>query len=304
MENKTIEKLEFNKIRKILSDFAVTTLGKNLSTNLMPINTLTAINKAQKQTSEASTLLYRKGSVPISEVEDITVSVKKLSSNQFLSCKQLLDLANILRTANNLKLYFFSNEIDMSEFTNLYDIFNNLYENKNIEKTIFSLILDENTINDEASSSLKNIRKDIKNKEQEIRNKLNSLIHSKYIQEPVVTIRSGRFVIPVKNEYRSEIKGFIHDVSSSGSTVFIEPLTIFDMNNDLNNLKIAENIEIEKILERLSSLFFNIISELENDVNLIGLIDFIFAKAKYSNFLDATEPIVTTEKIINLKEII
>ncbi len=113
-------------------------------------------------------------------------------------------------------------------------------------------------------------------------------------------MRNGRFVIPVKNEHRQDVKGFIHDISSSGSTVFVEPVSIFDLNNDLNNLRNEENIEIEKILQKLSSLFFNIIPNLENDVNLIGIIDFIFAKAKYSNSLDATEPIINDEKYINL----
>ena len=115
-------------------------------------------------------------------------------------------------------------------------------------------------------------------------------------------MRSGRFVIPVKNEYRQEIKGFIHDISSSGSTVFIEPIAIFDLNNDLNNLKNDENLEIEKILQKLSALFFPIIDNIKNNINLIGLIDFIFAKAKYSNSLDATEPIINDEKIIDLKQ--
>ena len=190
----------------------------------------------------------------------------------------------------------------MSEFVNLTGLFNNLYINPSIEKVIYSSIIDENTIADEASKELGNIRKSIKNKEQEIRHKLNSFINSKYVQESVITMRSGRFVVPVKNEYRSEVKGFIHDISSSGSTVFTEPISVFDLNNDLNNLKNDENVEIEKILQKLSSLFFNIIPNIENNVNLIGLIDFIFAKAKYSNSLNASMPIITDEKQINLKQ--
>ena len=190
----------------------------------------------------------------------------------------------------------------MREFTNLEGLFSNIYINPSIEKTIFSAIIDENTISDDASNNLKIIRKNIRNKEQEIRNKLNSLIRSKYVQESVITMRSGRFVIPVKNEYRQEIKGFIHDISSSGSTVFIEPIAIFELNNDLNKLKNEENLEIEKILQKLSALFFPIIDNIKNNINLIGLIDFIFAKAKYSNSLDATEPLINDEKIIDLKQ--
>lgn len=300
MNLKTIKKLEFNKICDILKDFAITYLGKEYSINLEPLDSKNEIIKAQKQTTEASILLYRKGSAPIAEIENITPHIKKLNSGLFLSIKQLLDLSNILKISANLKNYFFSAEIDMSEFVNLTNLFNNLYINPSIEKTISSAIIDENTIADNASKELTNIRKNLRNKEQEIRSKLNSFIHSKYIQEAVITMRSGRFVIPVKSEYRQEIKGFIHDTSSSGLTVFVEPISIFDLNNDLNNLKNEEQIEIEKILQKLSSLFFDIVPNIENDVNLIGLIDFIFAKAKYSNSLDASEPIINDKKVINL----
>ena len=302
MNSKAIEKLEFNKICDILQGYAITYIGKDYANSLKPMSSKVEIEKALNQTTEASTILYRKGSCPIFEIEDITSHLKKLNSNLFLSAKQLLDLANILKISSNLKEYFFSNEIDMSEFVNLTGLFNNLYINPSIEKVIYSSIIDENTIADEASKELGNIRKSIKNKEQEIRHKLNSFINSKYVQESVITMRSGRFVVPVKNEYRSEVKGFIHDISSSGSTVFIEPISVFDLNNDLNNLKNDENVEIEKILQKLSSLFFNIIPNIENNVNLIGLIDFIFAKAKYSNSLNASMPIITDEKQINLKQ--
>lgn len=302
MDLKSLEKLEFNKICETLMGFCITYIAQDYAQKLKPFFSKQDIIKAQKQTSEASTLLYRKGSIPISEIENITTHIKKLESNLFLSAKQLLDLALILKISNNLKDYFFSTEIDMTEFKNLEGLFNNLYINPSVEKSVFSAIIDENTISDEASSSLKTIRKNIRNKEQEIRNKLNSLIRSKYVQESVITMRSGRFVIPVKNEYRQEIKGFIHDISSSGSTVFIEPIAVFDLNNDLNNLKNDENLEIEKILQKLSALFFSISDNIKNNINLIGLIDFIFAKAKYSNSLDATEPIINDEKIINLKQ--
>ena len=300
MDLKTLEKLEFNKICNILKGYCITYIGQNYAQNLMPLENIKEIEKAQKQTTEASILLYRKGSVPVSEIEDITTHVKKLNSGLFLSIKQLLDLSKILKISYNLKDYFSSTEIDMSTFYTLTPLFNNLYTNVGIEKTIESAILDENTLSDDASTELKNIRKSIRNKEQEIKQKLNSFLNSKYVQENIITMRSGRFVVPIKNEHRQDVKGFIHDISASGSTVFIEPISIFDLNNDLNNLKNEENIEIEKILQKLSSLFFNIIPNIENNINLIGLIDFIFAKAKYSNSLNATEPIINEEKYINL----
>ena len=280
MEIKYFEKLEFNKIKEILEGFCVTFLGKKMALELLPLSSKNEIEKAGNQTFEASNLIYRKGNIPISEIEDIIKYLKILEAKNSLNSKALLDLANVLRISKNLKNYFFNEEIDMSEFSNLNNLFENLYLNINIEKKIFDSILDENTISDDASSSLKTIRKNIKNKEQEIRNKLNSILHQKFVQEPIVTVRNDRFVIPVKSELKSECKGFIHDISSSGSTLFIEPISVFDLNNDINELKIQETLEIQKILENLSKLFFDLTKELENDMNLIGLIDFIFAKRK------------------------
>ena len=302
MNEKTIQKLEFNKIKEIVSEYAITYIGKNLSMSMQPIENLNDLQKALKQTTEASTLLYRKSSCPISEIANIEIHLKKLRSNQFLSIKELLELTTILRIAADLKKYFSNEEdnIDMSEFVYTTPLFENLYVNKSIVDTISHSILDENTLSDNASNELYSIRKNIRGKEQEIRNKLNSFLHSKYIQEPVITSRNGRFVIPVKNEYRTEINGFIHDISSSGSTVFVEPIAIFDMNNELNTLKNDEAQEIERILQKLSALFIDIIDNIENNSNVIGLIDFIFAKAKYSNSIDATEPVISNDKKIEL----
>ena len=298
MNNKALEKLEFNKICELLMNYSITYIGKKHINCLHPMHDKKEIEKALKQVTHASILLYRKGIIPIGEIENTTEHIKKIKSNMFLSARQLLDLANILKISNNLKEYYFSTEIDMSEFTSIFDLFNNLYVNPQIQKTIYESIIDENTISDNASKELSYIRKQQKNKEIEIREKLNSYLNSKFIQEPVITIRAGRFVIPVKNEYRSEIKGFIHDISSSGSTVFVEPISVFELNNDLTNLKNEESVEIEKILQKLSSLFFNIIDKIENNINLIGIIDFIFAKAKYSNEINASEPIISNQKII------
>ena len=300
MKNKSLEKLEFNKIKENLSNYAITFLGKDKCINLLPLNTKNEIIKAQKQTTEATTLILRKGNISINEFSDITKFIKQLNSSTTLSISGILALTNILKISRNLKDYYFSKDIDMKEFINLENLFNNLYTNIGIEEQINSIILDENTISDTASSTLNNIRKQIKQKENEIKNKLNSLIHTKYVQDPIITKRNDRFVIPVKNEYQSEVKGFIHDTSSSGLTIFIEPMAVFELNNSISSLKIEENIEIEKILQKLSSLFLEIISEIENNYNLIGLIDFIFAKAKYSISLDASEPIISEDKKIEL----
>lgn len=300
MNTKTLEKLEFHKICEIVSDFAITYLGKNFANELSPMHHKKDIEKALHQTSEALTLLYRLGNIPIAEISDITISLKHLENSESLTAKQLLDLCNILQISQNLKTYLDPNVVAISDYPNLIHLFENLYSNPSIVKSIQTAILDENTIDDKASTELKNIRDKIRKKEQEIHTKLNSLLHSKYIQEPIVTIRNNRFVIPVKNEYRSHIKGFVHDTSTSGSTLFIEPIAIFDMNSEISNLHDDETIEIEKILMKLSSLFFDKIEDLSNTVNLIGLLDFIFAKAKFSKEFDCSEPIITDEKLIHL----
>ena len=129
---------------------------------------------------------------------------------------------------------------------------------------------------------------------------LHSSTYSKYMQENVVTIRNNRYVIPIKQEYRSFVKGFVHDISQSGSTVFIEPISVFELNNELNNLKIEETAEIEKILKDLSSMLFPYTEEIKQDVKTIGIIDFIFAKAKYSNSINAVTPIINDKKFVNL----
>lgn len=301
METKYLEKLEFNKIKDILSSYTVTFIGKRIALKLEPYNNRKEIEKNLNQTFSASNLIYRKGNIPLTDVEDLTSHIKALKSYMSLTIKQLLDLYHLLKISRELKEYYKEDiNIDMNEFSSLENLFLNLYTNPSIEKKISSAIIDEFTLDNNASSTLYSIRKNIKNKEFEIRNKLTSMLHTKFIQEPIITVKNNRFVIPVKNEYRTEVKGFIHDISSSGATVYIEPISVFDLNNDISKLKNDENIEIQIILQKLSSLFFEIIPEIENNMNLIGLLDFTFAKAKYSNDIDGIMPIINDDKFINL----
>ena len=254
---------------------------------------------------EAVNLIYRNSTPSFYEISDINVELKKLNSSFPLSIKQLLELTKILKLADDLKSYFDKEFLDISQYPILSEYFSNLYSNKSIINKISNCIIDENTIDDKASNNLHSIRKKQKSLELDIKNKLNNMLHSsttsKYIQENLVTTRNGRFVIPIKEEYRSQVKGFIHDISNAGSTVFIEPTSVFELNNELNKLKIEEDLEIEKILFELSSLFFPFTNELSKNVQLIGRLDFIFAKAKYSKILKASTPIINSQKFINLK---
>ncbi len=305
MNTNYLEKLEFYRITQMLSNFCITTHGKEIAFNLLPSNQVSVVEQLLNETQEAVNLVYRNSVPTFYEISDITIETKKLESNTSLSTKSLLNLALIFKLAQELKDYFDKDFLDVTEFPILNEMFTRLYTNKNVTKQVFSCILDENTIDDKASKTLQNIRKQQRKLEQDIKSKLNDILHSssysKYIQENLVTIRNDRFVIPVKEEYRSQIKGFVHDISNAGSTVFIEPISVFEMNNELNSLKIEEEIEIERILEDLSKLFYPYVEELKSDFTLIGQLDFIFAKAKFSKSLKATTPIINKEKEIHLK---
>ena len=306
MTNNTyIEKLEFNKILEKLSDYCVTYLGKELAKNLKVSNDINIVKLTLKETEEAVNLIYKNSTPPLLAIADISKYLKILESGMLLTNMPLLQLAQIFKTAQELKKYFNKEYINTDEFPILSSIFSNLYNNLDIQNKIFSSIIDEETIDDKASVQLQKIRKKEKNVEQDIRNKLNNMLHSsqfsKYLQENIITIRNDRFVIPIKEEYRSQVKGFIHDVSNAGSTIFIEPISIFELNNELSQLKKEEEIEIEKILQELTNLFIPYIEELKTDVETIGKLDFIFAKAKYSKDINGITPIINKEKIIELK---
>ncbi len=300
-----LEKLEFNKTLEMLENFCITRQGKELASKLLPSNEKEKVKQLLEETNEACNLCFRNGTPSFYEMTDISVSLKSLESNHSLSAKALLCLANIFKLAQNLKDYFDKDFLDLTEFPILTDLFSLLYTNKNVTDKIFSCILDENTIDDKASKTLQSIRKQERKLEQDIRSSLNDMLHSsfsKYIQENIITVRNDRFVIPVKEEYRSKIKGFVHDVSNAGSTLFIEPIYVFEKNNELNRLKVEENLEIEKILLELTSLFYPYQEELTLDVTIISKLDFIFAKAKFSKSLDATIPKINDKKEIHLKK--
>lgn len=298
-----LNKLEYDKILTLLSSNSKTYLGKVLCLDLKPSNSKDKVVTLLKETDEACTLSLRKGNLPISDFEDISLSVKNLESNISLSAKALLDIANVLRISRDLKEYFYKDEdFDLSNFSILDSYFSRLYSNKTIEDKTFTCIIDENTIADDASTVLANLRRNRKKLENQIKDTLNKIIHSntKAIMDPIVTIRNDRYVIPVKEDFKGQIKGFVHDVSASGSTVFVEPMAVFELNNSISNIKVEESIEIEKILAKLSSLLFDLTAELNNDVYLLGKLDFIFAKASFSKSISAICPTVNDNKCINL----
>ena len=303
--NNNLLKLEYNKILDIISNYCKTYIGKKYIAELRPSNNKNDVQNMLNETSQGVILIQRNSTPPLGEIADITVYLKTLDSCGVLSIKALLEMQNILQMSFDLKDYFNKDYINPIDFENLRQYFDNLYINPGIVSTFSKSIIDEDTIADSASSKLQDIRKRKRRLEQDIRSKLNTILHSstysKFIRENIVTIRNGRFVIPVKEEYRSSIKGFIHDVSSSGSTVFVEPIAVFDLNNEISNLNIEENLEIERILQNLSGLLYPYTKELQQNVEIIGKLDFIFAKAHYSLDLHCSTPIINDEKYIDLK---
>ena len=304
MNTRYIAKLEFNQVLENLSKYCSTDLGKELAFNLQIYNQSNIVKQKLAETEEAVNLIYKNSIPSFSDIQDIQIYVINLESSQSLSLKGLLDLNTIFMCAKDLKTYFSKDYIHKEDFPILEGLFSSLYTNEGVISQISSSIIDENTLDDKASPELQKIRKKIRNLEQDIRSKLNSMIHSssfsKYVQENVVTIRNDRFVIPIKEEYRAQVKGFVHDVSNAGSTLFIEPISIFELNNEINQLRLEEEIEIEKILQQLTSLFYPYIEELKTDVEVIGTLDFIFAKAKYSKAISGVTPIINTNKEIHL----
>ena len=304
MNTHYLDKLEFTKVLENLSKYCSTDLGKELAMQLTIYHDANIVKQKLAETEEAVNLVFRNSLPSFYNICDIHNYILRLESSQTLTIKGLLDLNTIFVCAKDLKAYFAKDYINTNDFPILETHFSNLYSNEGVINKIASSIIDENTLDDKASPELQRIRKKIRNLEQDIRSKLNDMIHSssfsKYIQENVITIRNGRFVIPIKEEYRSQVKGFVHDVSNAGSTLFIEPISIFEWNNEINQLKLEEEVEIEKILQQLTSLFYPYIEELQKDVEIIRTLDFIFAKAKYSKAISGITPIINTKKEIHL----
>ena len=305
MLEKNLNVLEFNKIIDLVCNYSNTYIGKEKLKNLAPSNNSITVKELLEETFEALNLIYRKGQPEIANISDIDIWIKNLRSYNPLSAKALLDVASVLRTARVLHEYFFGDkEFNLSEFTSLEPLFSSLYFNKTIENKIFISIIDENTIADDASSKLSSLRRTRSNLEQSLREKLSNFIHSssysKYLMDSIITIRNDRFVIPVKQEYKDFISGAILDISASGSTVYIEPSSVFELNNKISSVKAEENLEIEKILKDLSTLLFSIVDELSSSLELIGTIDSIFAKAKYSKEISGIMPKINEEKFVSL----
>ena len=305
MNQKSLRVLEFNKIVDILKTKVSSSLGLKYIENLTPSSDYEEVKYMLEETSQAQSILLKRGGVPLNGMHDIEDKAKRAEIGASLDPGSLIKIADTLRVARNLKNILSSSDEDDFNYPIIQGLSNSLYIYRDVEDKIYNAIISEIEISDNASTELRNIRRRIVQKNQSIRSKLNSIITSstyqKYLQDAIISVRGDRFVVPVKAEYRSYVSGIIHDQSSSGATLFIEPMSIVDMNNELRQLRLQEQEEIERILAELSSLVGEISHDIIANQEILGKLDFAFAKGKLSISMKAIEPELNEDKYINIK---
>ncbi len=310
MNEKALKVLEYHKIIQKLTDFAGSQPGKSLCKNLVPSSDISEIRRMQRETSDATARLYRKGNISFSGLSDIRGSLKRLEIGSSLNIEELLRVCSLLETTNRVKSWARS---DNSQIVNneeqtedsLEQMFADLQPLTPLASEIRRCILSEEEISDDASPGLRQVRRSIRLTNDKIRTQLASLVNGStrsYLQDAVITQRNGRFCVPVKAEYRGQVPGMIHDQSSTGSTLFVEPMSVVKLNNDLRELEIKEEKEIEIVLSTLSGLVAEQTEPLNYNVLLLTELDFIFARAQLSRSYNGTEPDFNTDGRINIKK--
>ena len=305
MNQKSLKVLEYNKIIDLLATKASSSLGLKYIEELVPKPDYEEVKEMLEETSEAQGILIKRGHVNLGGIQDISDSVKRAEIGAVLDPGSLLKISDNLRAARNLKRSLTPGEEEDFNYPIIQSLSNALYVYRDIEEKIGNAIISEIEVSDNASPTLRSIRRGILQKNQSIRSKLNSIISSttyqKYLQDAIISVRGDRFVIPVKAEYRSQVSGIIHDQSSSGATLFIEPMSIVEMNNELRKLKLDEQEEIERILAELTKMVGEVAGDILSNQVILGKLDFAFAKGKLSISMKAIEPILNEEKNINIK---
>ena len=299
---KSIIKLELDQILKLLSDCAGSVGGKEACLRIHPTSDLDDVNELLSQTTAASDLCTRKGNPVFADVTDVSASLERADRGGSLQPVELLRIAGILRCARNIKGYVSEDD----QKTVLDVLFNALTPNKYLEDKIYGAILSEDEIADNASSTLADIRRHMRIQAGKIRDSLQKVIsspaYSKYLREPIITIRGGRYVVPVKSECKNEVPGLVHDVSATGSTYFVEPMSAVNANNALRELELKEKKEIERILAELSAEAAAHAEDIDLDYRMLVQLDVIFAKAKLSYRMHAWAPIMNDQGRVDLRK--
>ncbi len=307
MEDKTLRILEFDKIVKKLTGMCASELGRELAEEMEPQRDLLHITGMLKETTDAVDFILRRGSPPLGGLHDVRSNLKRVELGSVLNPGELLRIGDTLRAARNLKKYSSIADRTDSEGTNyISGLIDSLESNKRIEDKINMAIVNEEEISDSASTTLSNIRRQIKEQQNSIKEKLNSMMRSatyqKLMQDSIVTMRGDRYVVPVKAEFKNDVPGLVHDSSASGSTVFIEPMAVVEANNSIKQLKVKEQLEIERILHELTADIADILEPLKYNMGLFADIDFAFAKAKLSLDLKCVCPKLNVEKRVHIKK--
>ena len=300
MNYKVLKTLEFYKIINMLLNRSQSIIGKKTIKNSEISSNLIEVQRLLDETDEAYRFIIKHRLPGISNIDDLEEDFKLLEIGQYFSPKNLLEVWKLLNTSRFLKNII--SEEESSEFKNIFELINSLNIATQLEKDIEMSIISENEISDDASSDLKRIRRMIKSKNDLIRDKLNQLIStSDKLMDNLYTLRDGRYVVPVRSEFKNSFKGIVHDQSASGQTVFIEPMFVVDLNNDLKKLEIDEDKEIERILIAFSSRILEILPELISNLSVIAKIDFIFSRGKLAYDMEAIKPIINNRGIISLQ---
>ncbi len=304
MNQKTLQKLEFDKIIELLEAESSSHIGKAYCRELTPMTVLSQIETAQEQTAAAFTRIVKKGRLSFSGCTSVEDSLKRLEIGAALGSGELLRICKLLEVAGRAKSYGRHETVDDASDC-LDEYFERLSPLTPVSTEIRRCILDEEEISDDASSNLKSIRRSINQLNDKVHSTLTGLVNGSlrnYLQDAIITMRGDRYCIPVKAEYRSQVNGLIHDQSSTGSTLFIEPMSVVKLNNDLKELYGKEQEEIQVILARLSVEVAEYIEEIRINYQVLGELDFIFARGSLALRMNATRPRFNTDGYIHIRE--
>lgn len=304
MNEKILKTLEFDKILSRMEPFASSTLGAEQIRTLKPSTSFEEVSMLLQETDEASTVLRLRGHAPLSGIHDIRPHLKRVAIGGVLNSAELVQIADMIRAGRTIKRFIESLLENEVEIPILEEKVNDIVTMSELEKEIRNAIDDGGAVLDSASDALRNIRQQMRRNERKIKEKLDSFVRSrnaqKMLSDAIITIRNERYVIPVKQEYRANYPGIVHDQSSSGQTLFIEPQAVVDLNNELRELALREDREIERILMEISANVSEFADDLQLLVDIMESLDFIFAKARFAKDIQATRPNINKKGVIHL----
>lgn len=303
MNTKSLKTLEYYKITDQLAEYASSPLGKELCMHLTPSVNLAEIQQTQTETTDAVTRVRQKGSISFGGLKDVRGSVKRLEVGSSLGIVELLSISSLLTLAARSKAYGRHEESELPD-DSLEELFRTLEPLTPVNTEIKRCIISEEEISDDASPGLRHVRRSMKVINDRVHTQLNALLNSNrtYLQDPVITMRDGRYCLPVKAEYKNQVTGMVHDQSATGSTLFVEPMAVIKLNNELRELEIQEQKEIEAVLAELSNQLVPYTQELLMNQQVLAQLDFIFARAALSKHYKCSEPRFNTRGYVNIKD--